>query len=178
MARYEYYQRMFYCIKIDRIYKKKGIKTMFIEVDKFNDKQMKEINKGFEKGLSDEQIAIYAKPEFDYLQMMEIREGLKAGLDVSIYAKPEFNWEQMEMILIGLEDNVDVSIYAHPKFEWPQMDEIREGLVKGLNVSAYANPEFNWMQMKMIREALLALKNKSKEDIEILLNIIYNTYMK
>jgi len=37
-------------------------------------------------------VSIYAKKEIEFLQMEQIRKGLKANLDVSIYAKSDFNW--------------------------------------------------------------------------------------
>ena len=40
---------------------------------------------------------------------------MKKGLDVSLYAKPEFNYKQMEEIRMGLEDCLDVSVYAKPR---------------------------------------------------------------
>ena len=50
------------------------------------------------------------------------RFGLVNKLNVSIYAKPEFDWEQMEQIRLGLEDNIDVSIYAKPELDWSEME--------------------------------------------------------
>ena len=53
---------------------------------------------GFEE-LTNEQVAIYAKPEFSYGQMINILKGFKQGLtieQVRTYAKPEFDWEQMQ----------------------------------------------------------------------------------
>ena len=40
--------------------------------------------------------------------MDEIKEGLQANLDVSIYAKPELNYYQMHQIRQGLKDNLVV----------------------------------------------------------------------
>ena len=57
--------------------------------------------------------------------MREIRLGLEKGLDVSIYAKPEYDWMQMEEIRLGLEKDIDVSEYAKPEYDWMQMEEIR-----------------------------------------------------
>ena len=45
-----------------------------------------------------------------------------------MYAKEDFNWLQMEEIRLGLEENLDVSIYAKKEFVWFQMKEIREKL--------------------------------------------------
>ena len=95
-----------------------------------------------------------------------------------MYANPKFNWKQMDEILTGLEKNLNVSVYANPKFDWEQMEEIRIGLEKELDVSVYAHPNFDRKQMRMIRESLLVLRNNSKEGIDKLLNIIYNTYIK
>lgn len=47
---------------------------MFIEVDKFNGNQL-----------------------------IQISLGIVSGVDYSVYAKPEFDWEQMREIRIGLE---------------------------------------------------------------------------
>lgn len=54
-----------------------------------------------------------ANSKFNFMQMDEIRLGLKCGLDVSIYADPKFNWEQMDEIRLGLIDGLDVSKYDH-----------------------------------------------------------------
>ena len=39
---------------------------------------------------------------FDKKQLKQIELGVIAGVDVSIYAKPEFDWEQMKEIRLGL----------------------------------------------------------------------------
>ena len=55
------------------------------------------------------------------------------GIDVSVYAKPEFSWKQMIQIKVGLAEGLDVSIYAKLEFDWEQMREIRERLLKEKN---------------------------------------------
>ena len=40
--------------------------------------------------------------------MSEIRYGLEDDLDISIYAKTEFDWPQMLQIRLGLESNLNV----------------------------------------------------------------------
>ena len=44
-----------------------------------NPKQKYEVEKGIKYGLRDEQVAMYAKPEFGWEQMREIREGFENG---------------------------------------------------------------------------------------------------
>ena len=45
----------------------------------FNPKQKYEVERGLKDGLKKRQIAMYAKPEFDWEQMREIREGFENG---------------------------------------------------------------------------------------------------
>ena len=40
--------------------------------------------------------------EYQKVQDQEIKLGIEQGLDVSLYANPEFNWLQMEQIRLGL----------------------------------------------------------------------------
>ena len=41
--------------------------------------------------------------KFDGQQLIQISLGIVNNLDYSIYAKPEFNWEQMREIRVELE---------------------------------------------------------------------------
>ena len=63
--------------------------------------------------------------QFNEEQKNEILNGLEDNLDVSIYAKPEFDCLEMEEIRLGLEDDLDVSIYAKSEFDWEEMRSIR-----------------------------------------------------
>lgn len=118
----------------------------------FSKHQINEIKEGIEQGLDDVSINKYAKPEFNWLQMVQIKAGLCLDLNVDKYADPKFNDSQMAQIRYGLEKGIDVTKYADPKFNWKQMLIIREGLEQGLNVSAYANPDINWTKMEQIKE--------------------------
>lgn len=62
--------------------------------------------------------------------MGQIRSGLNKGLDVSIYAKPEFDSLQMEEIKIGLENNLNVSVYAKKEIPSDKMFKIRKKLLE------------------------------------------------
>ena len=48
--------------------------------------------------------------EYQKAQRQEIKLGKEEGLDVSIYSNPEFNWLQMEQIRMGLKDKACVRI--------------------------------------------------------------------
>ena len=97
-----------------------------------------------------------------WLQLREIRLGLKERLDVSVYAKEEYSWQQMKQIRIGLSKKLDVSIYAKPEYNQFQMRELRYGLSLGLDVSKYANKELYASQMREIRLGLIYKVDISK----------------
>lgn len=120
---------------------------------------MAEIRKGFESGLSVEQVSVYAKPEFNEYQMRGIRRGFNEGLSIeqiSVYAKPEFSCVQMSEIESGFKKGLSIeqiSMYAKPEFYDYQMYQIRKGFEKGLSieqVDVYAKPEFDIKQMVII----------------------------
>ena len=71
--------------------------------------QLHQVKLGIEKGLTDDQIRIYADPKFDWFQMEQIRLGLEAGMDVSIYAQPNIPSEEMEHIRQKNEINAQYS---------------------------------------------------------------------
>ena len=68
--------------------------------------------------------------QFDKNQQQVIIVELEEKIDVSIYAKPEYNWEQMNEIRFGLLNNVNVSEYANSKYSWQEMRKIRIKLVE------------------------------------------------
>lgn len=114
---------------------------------------------GLEDNFSEEQVSIYAKPEFDEFQMEQIRTGFESVLSVEqvgVYAKPEFNEYQMREIRCGFNEGLSieqVSVYAKPEFTCVQMSEIESGFKKGLSIeqiSMYAKPEFYDYQMNQI----------------------------
>ena len=57
-------------------------------------------------------------------------KGFISNVDVSVYAKTEFDSWQMEEIRDGLESRLDVSSYAKPEIKWDEMSEIKEKLLE------------------------------------------------
>ena len=92
--------------------------------------------------------------QFNKFQQEEILEGLKDNLDISIYAKKEFVWYRMWQIKLGLQKNLDVSIYAKLEYNGYQMEQIRLGLEANLDVSVYAKSTFGSFKMRITREKL------------------------
>lgn len=69
--------------------------------------------------------------------LQEIIQGLRDGLDVSIYAKPEYDLWQMVQIRMGLQSGVDVSIYAKPEYSSLFMYVLRRSLETGIDISSF-----------------------------------------
>lgn len=71
---------------------------------------MWEIENGLDEyKLSIEQVGTYAKPEFDFNQMFEIRRGFINGLSmeqVGMYAKPELSANQIYAAMNGLRNGI------------------------------------------------------------------------
>lgn len=62
-----------------------------------NSAQMTEVYEGLKK-LTTDQVDLYAKPEYDNMQMQEIRLGLEHGLtpdQMAVFMNPEISWEAM-----------------------------------------------------------------------------------
>lgn len=118
---------------------KELLKEMIMDVlkmlqDVFDNDQLEEIFEGFAEGLTAEEIALYASPNYSWEQMNEIRKGIMHGLTpgkVGIFAKPEFEWFQMQLLRKGLElglsDN-QVMQYANPKLSCIEMESIKREL--------------------------------------------------
>jgi F0F1-type ATP synthase delta subunit len=106
---------------------------------------LEEIRDGFADGLD---MSKYITEDYDDLQLIEIKEGLKSGIDVSIYDDPnKYNYQQMFEIRRGLEAKIDVSDYLDENFTAGQMCKIRRGKINGIDVSSYADPEINEFKM-------------------------------
>lgn len=153
-----------------------------IENAGYGKEQNREILYGKGEGLD---VTLYSNPEFNYLQMEQIRMGIKDKIDVSIYADPTYSYETMKQIRLSNYSSVDLMPYLQRGFmddeleeirlaleegllidAWltddmyvQQIHEIRIGLYEGLDVCVYANVSYNWMQMREIR---LGLEKKLK----------------
>lgn len=126
--------------------------------------QIIEIKKGFESGLTPEQVKIYAEPSFDYHQMIAIRAGLEFGLtqeQVKICADPLFSHFQMHEIIDGFVHGLtpeQVKVYANPLFSSKQMFQIADGMIdyhlSKEQVQTYARPLFKPEYMNDIKVGL------------------------
>ena len=71
-----------------------------------NSAQMTEVLEGL-KNLATDQVDLYAKPEYDNMQMQEIRLGLEHGLtpdQMAVFMNPEISWEAMNHNRVKIEN--------------------------------------------------------------------------
>ena len=95
---------------------------------------MWEIENGLDEyKLSIEQVGTYAKPEFDFNQMFEIRRGFINGLSmeqVGMYAKPELSANQIYAAMNGLRNGIST-------------DKINDIINSGMSPEEMSNAMFN-----------------------------------
>ena len=146
-----------------------------------NSDQRCQIIYGLEDNLSEEQISVYAKPEFNAPQMYEIRTGLckLSPEQVNMYADPAYTNDQMSMIKRGFSSyNLSmeqVSMYAKREFNPSQMDAIISGFTSDLSieqVSVFASPEFSSDQMCAIMDGFE--DELSLEQVKVIANPKFN----
>lgn len=143
-----------------------------------NIRQWAEIRVGYKAGLTDEQVAIYAKKEYSSGTMAIIRGAISKGLSkeqLNLMLDSSLTSEQVNEIYKGLKTlSIEkVKLFANPKFTAKQMQEIRLGFLNELSIECielYASEKYNDLQMKVIRNAL---KYIGKEKVELFLNPEY-----
>ena len=118
----------------------------------FTKKQKEQIELGKKQGLD---TSVYAKPEYNVMQMMQIREGMLEKLDVKQYLNPAYNWLQMEEIRKGLSEGLDITSYNKIEIPYDKMREIRKGLRDGINMGPYAV-----LEAGILREVRRAIRAK------------------
>lgn len=92
--------------------------------------------------------------KLDYNQLVEVRKGLEAGIDVSRYMNSSMPWMLMEELRLEMEQNIDMTQYRKDGFDLSQVSEIRQGIHSGINTSEYAKKEYLGEQMREIRLGL------------------------
>ena len=71
-----------------------------------NSAQLTEVYEGLKK-LTTDQVDLYAKPEYDNMQMQEIRLGMEHGLSpdqMAVFMNPEISWESMNHNRVKIEN--------------------------------------------------------------------------
>ena len=87
--------------------------------------------------------------EYQKAQNQEIKLGKEEGLDVSIYSNPEFNWLQMEQIrtemaeqIIGIEGYIQLFFQAQTQLLHLHPVVFRIGIGRNVQLLAQADPDF------------------------------------
>lgn len=91
--------------------------------------QLEEVCQGIRDGHTEDQVKIYARPEFSPLQINSLRLSVAEGLtgeQLAVVANPAFNALQMDWIRAGFSSGMtieQVSAYAKPEFSPEEMME-------------------------------------------------------
>jgi hypothetical protein len=141
-----------------------GIDVSMIAHPGFEPFQMKNIRMVLEAGANREHIEqmapLMATREIDDHIMSQIRRGISNGVNIGLYARPEFSWRQMKEIRMGLQSNaVDTSVYANPELDYKAMEALRLGMQQnGLSpeqLRPYSNGDFDHSQINVIIRGIL-----------------------
>lgn len=163
---------------IDTYNKFKNIETELGEFKgSFNLSQKREIIKGYDYGLSKDDLNKYAKSKFNTINMKFIRKSLEKGIpdeDIKQILSYGFFDDKIKQIIAGLDNgwNVEhIKKFAIPSFSASQIEQIilgfkynKEHPESPIDVNLYINSNFDVFEMKFIRMALE--KNMSFTDIE------------
>lgn len=147
--------------RLKDMFSKNVKKEISVDDFKYNTPDQRwEIEDGIAKGMTREQLNLFAKSECDLLQMKEIKTGIMHGLtngQIEMYAKPEsLNSAKMREIRLGLEHGLtseQINAYT-VRFFHTQMEQIRLGFENGLSIEqikVYADPKIAASEMEQIR---------------------------
>lgn len=123
-----------------------------VDFDEYDELQLYQIVEACRSGLD---ITRMLKSNFNDMQLNQISLGLRSGVNTDLYSGTEYDAGQMSQIRIGLEHGIEVSQYSKSSFTAFQMKQIRLGLEQGLDVSIYASEGFSDKVMLLIRLGLL-----------------------
>lgn len=85
-----------------------------------NADQIDEVKEGLQHGLTTDQCDIFAKPEYDFMQMQEIRKALENGLsekEMSVFLDEKIDYQAMEHARLQLEDHNAINEKAHAEVQ-------------------------------------------------------------
>lgn len=122
----------------------------FYHLQGFDHMQLEELEEGLKSGVD---VSFYADKKYMFLQMAEIRKGLEQDLDITPYLDEGYDWYQMREIRRGLKDKLDVSIYLDKNMDYLAMREIRLGLACGIDLTDYYKKGYENSILREIREA-------------------------
>lgn len=128
----------------------------------FTREQIWTIWDGYKGNLSKEQIASYAKLEFDSSMMRNFVSAYKAGLteeQILRLINAGFSTRVTAEIIEGYSQGhteEQIKTYANEEFCYQQIEEIKLGYASGLTVEqvkTYAISKYDWLQMRTIRNS-------------------------
>lgn len=97
----------------------------------------------------------YDLRDFTEEQKVFFKRAEAEGLDVSYIYDPELSTDQMIEICEGLQAGVNVEPFAKSCYSWEQMQELCEAIKAEMDITPFSNPEYPTEQMRAIKNAIL-----------------------
>jgi hypothetical protein len=116
--------------------------------EEFNEKQWNEILTGVISGCD---VLIYAKSNYHYTQMRELRLGQEAGIDTTCYEDRFLHSKDMAIIRKAIEQEYKYDILLDREFNHKQREQIYLGMISGVSYMKYALPIHNEWKMMEVR---------------------------
>ena len=136
--------------------------------------QMSAVANGIYRHLSDDQLKVFAKPEYNREQMYQIRRGLEhlTAEQVMIYANVKYNEFQMQYFRLCLENKIPTDIFDVEKITERGVELFFRLLSEGITDPKLAkrclSEEFTKDQVHIISQAKFS--GLSEKQIEVILN--------
>lgn len=138
----------------------------------FNEDQLVVIEDGFEKGLSFEQVQVYAKPELNWEQMMELEIGLENGLSIEateVIGQPEVSADVMRKMRETAQEKADIfpKDFLRDDPNARKCDEIlkSDGMVQEAKMDKQYRAEMdkNQIYIEQLEKAVHSLENEVRD---------------
>lgn len=94
--------------------------------DCFNSSQSNEIRKGFDYGLTFDEVSVYAKSNFDEMKMMELRQAFEQGLPAFVVKKiaiDAYNHNQIMILKNVYLSSIHIPLHKIDYINTPAFDE-------------------------------------------------------
>lgn len=99
---------------------------------KFTNAQQREIDEGYKNGLTTDQVSFYSNPQYDNLQMKQIRLALQDGYDekqMQSFLNPEVPWESMQHFRESLSNSNMIDEQAETKVRARKLKNMFSGVL-------------------------------------------------
>lgn len=139
---------------------------------RFNNRQLKEIWLGLDRGVD---ISKYAYPWVNYNQMRIVRKALSRGIDISEYLYYGLSNDTLAHIELWMKDKLDIKPYIYLGFDGDQFNVLRDCLLAEIPTSIF-QPYFTGKEMIAIYRIMCAISKYQWAD-NVISSLIANRHV-